>query len=228
MIVSNGLIKSKLRWLQVCIILGAAIALPLGLTNAQQDSATASSAVSDGSLPNSQIVEIDKEINDLKTRIDKTQAAMEEYRSRVEETPATEEKLLELKRNYEIMHSMYNALYDRKHEAEISFHTENKQSGETEKDNQGEELQAQRATYDFLSDELEKIQSQLEQSEEALRIYREKHMGRLPEQLDSNLSILSSLTKELEQYNSNLRDAENRKAAIVRDKKQWETMGVKP
>jgi TonB family protein len=35
MIVSNDLIKSKMRWLQTCVILGALIVIPLGLTNAQ-------------------------------------------------------------------------------------------------------------------------------------------------------------------------------------------------
>ena len=35
MIISNELIKSKLRWLQMCIILGGLIILPLGLMNAQ-------------------------------------------------------------------------------------------------------------------------------------------------------------------------------------------------
>ncbi len=35
MIVSNDLNRSRLRWLRVCIMLGALIVLPLGLTNAQ-------------------------------------------------------------------------------------------------------------------------------------------------------------------------------------------------
>lgn len=43
MIISNDLIKSKLRWLQVFIILGGLIVLPLGVTNAR-DSVTEETA----------------------------------------------------------------------------------------------------------------------------------------------------------------------------------------
>lgn len=42
-------------------------------------------------------------------------------------------------------------------------------------------------------------------------------MGGLPDQLETNLSILEGLRQELDQNNSNLRDAENRRDAILRD-----------
>lgn len=72
-------------------------------------------------------------------------------------------------------------------------------------------------TSDFLSDELNSIEKQLKQKEEELKRYREKYMGGLPEQLETNLSILEGLRGQLDQYNSSLRDAENRKAGIIRD-----------
>jgi polysaccharide chain length determinant protein (PEP-CTERM system associated) len=72
-------------------------------------------------------------------------------------------------------------------------------------------------TSDFITDELGTIEKQLKEKEEELKQYREKYMGGLPDQLQTNLSILEGLRQELDQYNSNLRDAENRRDAIIRD-----------
>lgn len=213
MIVSNDLIKSKLRWLQACIMLGAMIVLPLGLTNAQQNPVTTDPTASDDLSHNSQVVEIDKEIADLMARIDEINNAIEVYRSRIEETPKREEEILSLKRDYENLQAAYNSLVERRLEAETAM--------KIEKESQGGKFQANeemaQGTLDFLSDEQKAMKIRLKQKEEELRTYKEKHMGSLPEQLDSNLDILRDLTKELEQYNSSLRDAENRRTAIVRD-----------
>jgi polysaccharide chain length determinant protein (PEP-CTERM system associated) len=72
-------------------------------------------------------------------------------------------------------------------------------------------------TSAFLSDELKSIETQLKEKEAERQKYREKYMGGLPEQLQTNLKILEGLREQLDQYNSNLRDAENRKAGIIRD-----------
>lgn len=69
-------------------------------------------------------------------------------------------------------------------------------------------------TSSFLADELKTMKDRLRAKEEALKKYREKYMGGLPEQLQTNLSILERLQGQLDQYGENLRDAENRKIAI--------------
>jgi polysaccharide chain length determinant protein (PEP-CTERM system associated) len=69
-------------------------------------------------------------------------------------------------------------------------------------------------TSTFLANELTTMQQRLAEKEEALKKYREKYMGGLPEQLQTNLSILERLQGQLAQYGENLRDAENRKIAI--------------
>jgi polysaccharide chain length determinant protein (PEP-CTERM system associated) len=69
-------------------------------------------------------------------------------------------------------------------------------------------------TSSFISDELESVRKRLMEKEEDLKQYRERYMGGLPEQLQANLSILERLQQQLDQLNSNLRDAGNRKAAL--------------
>jgi polysaccharide chain length determinant protein (PEP-CTERM system associated) len=69
-------------------------------------------------------------------------------------------------------------------------------------------------TSTFLSDELESVERKLREKEEELKNYRERYMGGLPEQLETNLSILERLAGQLDQLNSNLRDAENRKILV--------------
>ena len=69
-------------------------------------------------------------------------------------------------------------------------------------------------TSSFLADELESVKRKLAAKEEELKQYRIKYMGGLPEQLETNLSILERLQTQLDQYHENLRDAENRKILI--------------
>lgn len=69
-------------------------------------------------------------------------------------------------------------------------------------------------TSGFLTDELESVKRRLMEKENRLKIYREKFMGGLPEQLQTNLSILERLQAQLDQLHSNLRDAENRKIIV--------------
>ncbi len=69
-------------------------------------------------------------------------------------------------------------------------------------------------TSSFLFDELASVEEQLAKKEEELKQYREKYMGGLPEQLDTNLKILERLQQQLDQLNNKLREAENRKILI--------------
>jgi len=72
-------------------------------------------------------------------------------------------------------------------------------------------------TSTFLSDELVSVEERLKGKEEELKKYREHYMGGLPEQLQTNLSILERLQANLEQLNSNLRDAENRRGELLKE-----------
>ncbi|MBW1716807.1 MAG: protein GumC [Deltaproteobacteria bacterium] len=69
-------------------------------------------------------------------------------------------------------------------------------------------------TSSFLANELASVKKRLAEKEEELKQYRVKYMGGLPEQLQTNLSILERLQAQLDQYNENLRDAENRKILL--------------
>ncbi len=81
-------------------------------------------------------------------------------------------------------------------------------------------------TTKFLSNELDSAEKRLKEKEEALKKYHEKYMGGLPEQLNSNLSILGRLQDHLDQLNDNLRDAENRKILIQREFAEQESSAV--
>jgi len=52
-------------------------------------------------------------------------------------------------------------------------------------------------TTEFLDSEVERIRSQLLEQEKALKAFKEAHMGSLPDQLQSNLSMVNQLTEEL-------------------------------
>ncbi len=73
-----------------------------------------------------------------------------------------------------------------------------------------------RGTAEFLSEELEKVYSELKRREEALKQYKMEHMGELPEQRDSNLAMLQRLQEEVETLQENIRSAEDRKLLLQR------------
>jgi len=81
-------------------------------------------------------------------------------------------------------------------------------------------------TSSFISDELKSVEKRLIEKEEELKQYRERYMGGLPEQLQANLSILERLQQQLDQLNSNLRDAENRKVALQAQIVEQEKVGA--
>ena len=69
-------------------------------------------------------------------------------------------------------------------------------------------------TSDFLENEKTIMLGRLEQVEKALREYQTKHMGELPEQLNSNLNILGRLQEQLNKREERLSDAKYRLALL--------------
>ncbi|WP_319525834.1 XrtA system polysaccharide chain length determinant [uncultured Desulfosarcina sp.] len=69
-------------------------------------------------------------------------------------------------------------------------------------------------TSDFLDNELQNMKGRLEDVETKFKQYREKFMGELPEQLDSNLRILDRLQERLSENQKSLSEAKIRLASI--------------
>ena len=66
----------------------------------------------------------------------------------------------------------------------------------------------------FLADELETVKKRLVEQESRIKTFREKNMGALPDQMQTNLQSLERQQMQLDQLNSNLRNAANRKLII--------------
>ena len=69
-------------------------------------------------------------------------------------------------------------------------------------------------TSDFLEGELNSIRQELAVNEEKQKKYREKYMGELPEQLASNMGMLTRLEEQLKAKQTTLLDANNKLAMI--------------
>jgi polysaccharide chain length determinant protein (PEP-CTERM system associated) len=65
-------------------------------------------------------------------------------------------------------------------------------------------------TTDFLESELEAMRTKLKDTENQLSVFRNQYMGELPEQLQSNLQLLSSLETQLNNRQERLRDERSR------------------
>jgi polysaccharide chain length determinant protein (PEP-CTERM system associated) len=61
--------------------------------------------------------------------------------------------------------------------------------------------------YEFIDEQLQKAREELEKKENALRDFKERHMGALPEQVDSNLATLQRLQLEHQTISESLRKA---------------------
>ncbi len=75
------------------------------------------------------------------------------------------------------------------------------------------EEQAQ-GTSEFLENELQRMKGELETQEAALRAFKQRYMGELPEQLDANLRTLDRLQMEKRTLQDALRNAEDRLALL--------------
>jgi polysaccharide chain length determinant protein (PEP-CTERM system associated) len=71
------------------------------------------------------------------------------------------------------------------------------------------ELQAE-GTSEFISKELQSMEEQLKKKDEAVRNFKERFMGNLPQQLDANLRILERLQQQLQTTNEGIKTAEDR------------------
>jgi polysaccharide chain length determinant protein (PEP-CTERM system associated) len=71
------------------------------------------------------------------------------------------------------------------------------------------ELQAG-GTSEFISKELMTMADRLKRKEQEIRVYKERNMGQLPQQLDANLRILEQLQQQLRTTSEKIRAAEDR------------------
>lgn len=71
------------------------------------------------------------------------------------------------------------------------------------------ELQAG-GTSEFINKELLTMENRLKRKEQEIRVFKERHMGRLPQQLDANLRILEQLQQQLRTMSEKIRAAEDR------------------
>jgi polysaccharide biosynthesis transport protein len=69
---------------------------------------------------------------------------------------------------------------------------------------------------DFLATQVSDAKKELEQKEEALRVYKESRMGRLPEQLQTNLATLQMLQQEARTVEENLIFAREKRDSLAR------------
>jgi polysaccharide chain length determinant protein (PEP-CTERM system associated) len=77
-----------------------------------------------------------------------------------------------------------------------------------------------KGTNTFLEEELNSIRKDLTEKEKDLKEYREKYMGELPEQLESNLNMLTRVQEQLKGKETNLLDAKNKLAMLMDQIKQ--------
>ena len=77
-------------------------------------------------------------------------------------------------------------------------------------------------TTDFLSLEVDRLRSQLETKERALENFRQKNMGKLPEQLETNLNILNQQKDELNNLEKRV-DMEKQQAMMLRRQIRYST-----
>lgn len=79
-------------------------------------------------------------------------------------------------------------------------------------------------TSAFIDDELSTMRKRLEEVEQALKDYRERYMGGLPEQLESNLRILDRMQEQLVESRQNLTDAKSRLIAVENEISQGQNL----
>ena len=71
------------------------------------------------------------------------------------------------------------------------------------------ELQAG-GTSEFINKELLTMEDRLKRKEQEIRVFKERHMGQLPQQLDANLRILEQLQQQLRTMSEKIRAAKDR------------------
>jgi polysaccharide chain length determinant protein (PEP-CTERM system associated) len=81
---------------------------------------------------------------------------------------------------------------------------------------------------DFLVTQVRDARAELEAKEEALRRFKETRMGRLPEQLDTNIATMQMLQQELRTVEESLLFARERQAALARGSRSGGATGTSP
>lgn len=71
------------------------------------------------------------------------------------------------------------------------------------------ELRAE-GTAEFISKELQAMEDNLKRKENEVRLYKERNMGQLPQQIEANLRIFERLQQQFKTTSENLRAAEDR------------------
>ncbi|MDY6971063.1 MAG: XrtA system polysaccharide chain length determinant [Thermodesulfobacteriota bacterium] len=69
-------------------------------------------------------------------------------------------------------------------------------------------------TTEFLDRELLRVKKQLEEQEEAIRAFKERNIGALPEQLDANLRTLEQLQVQSQAVTTSIESAKGRKMSL--------------
>ena len=69
---------------------------------------------------------------------------------------------------------------------------------------------------DFLVGQVRDARKELDRKDEALRLYKQAHMGRLPEQLQTNLATMGMLQRELQTIEESLLFARERQQSLTR------------
>jgi capsular polysaccharide biosynthesis protein len=77
-----------------------------------------------------QLREVELQIENLKAEAAQLHSQMNQYQTKVENTPKREQELMSLERDYDNIRETYNSLLSRKLEAEIALSMERKQKGE--------------------------------------------------------------------------------------------------
>ena len=69
---------------------------------------------------------------------------------------------------------------------------------------------------DFLVTQVKDARTELESKDAALRRYKEEHMGKLPEQLETNLATMQMLQREMQTVEESLLFAREKQEALAR------------
>lgn len=81
-------------------------------------------------------------------------------------------------------------------------------------------------TTKFLDDEMRKASESLEQQEQAIAMFKKRHMGELPGQVEANLQTLNRLQRDLTATSEALQDRTDRRSALQKMISSYEAIGM--
>lgn len=83
-------------------------------------------------------------------------------------------------------------------------------------------------TAEFLDNELDKVRQQLEHQEKQIEDFKQKHMGELPEQRETNMRALEGLRVQLQTVSAALSAANERRLLLDRQAREVTNVGPAP